>query len=236
MQPPVWKPDGSALAFIAAQGPESPRGIYVVNVDGSGQHPVIELPSLELRDLAWSMDGNWLFFSNQTIYAVNISTGSLTESLTQFSGYGPDFGSVHSPTKAELYYLKSDFNRETGQKGGVLGSIDTSTLPTVPFERAGAPLYADQIEYSRDGAYLLVGGSGGVWVQDQSLLTSPNIVRDLPVPPQPTFNPAGERVAFLNLDGLRVPQIFVISRQGGEAAQLTFHQDGTISDLNWAAG
>jgi hypothetical protein len=236
VQTPVWKPDSSALAFIAAQGPESPRSIYVVNADGSGLRPVLQLPSLEMRDLAWSLDGEWLFYSNQTIYAVNVASGAPTETLTQLSGYGPDVAAVHNPVKPELYYLKGGYDRDTGQSGGVLAAIDTSTMPTVTFERSGAPLYVDHLEYSRDGAYMLISGSEGIWVQDQSSLISPKILQGAQVPPLPTFKPDGQQVAYINLDGLGIPQIFVIGRAGGDITQITFHQEGTISDLNWAAG
>ena len=236
MQPPVWKPDSSALAFIAAQGPESPRGIYVVNADGSGQRLVLQLPSLEMRDLAWSMDGNWLFYSIETIFAVNVASGAPTETLTHVTGYGPDVAPVHNPVKAELYYLKGGYDRNTGQSGGVLASFDTSAMPTVTFEREGAPLYVDQLEFSRNGNYLLISGNEGVWVQDQASLISPKIVQGSQVPPRPTFNPDGEQVAYINLDALGIPQIFLIGRQGDNMTQITFHQEGTISDLEWAAG
>jgi Tol biopolymer transport system component len=236
MQTPIWKPDSSALAFIAAQGPESPRGIYVVNADGSGHRLILQLPSLEMRDLAWSLDGNWLFYSNQTIYAVNVGTGAPTGTLTKLSGYGPDIVPVHNPVKTELYYLKGGYDRNTGQSGGVLASFDTSTMPTVPFEREGARLFVDQLEFSSNGNHLLISGSEGIWVQDQTSLTSPKIAQGLPVPPRPTFNSDGEQIAYINLDGLGIAQIFLIGRQGGETTQITFHQEGTISDLKWAAG
>jgi hypothetical protein len=236
LQTPVWKPDSSALAFIAAQGPESPRGIYVVNADGSGLRPVLQLPSLEMRDLAWSLDGEWLFYSDQTLFAVNVTSGAPTESLTQFTGYGPDVAAVHNPVRPELSYLKGGYDRSTGQSGGVLASFDTSAMPDVPFERVGARLFVDYLEYSRDGAYLLVGGSEGIWVQNQELLVSPKILQGSPVPPRPAFSPDGEQVAYISLDGLGIPQIFLIGRQGGDVNQITFHQEGTISDLRWAAG
>ncbi|MBZ0298786.1 MAG: hypothetical protein K8J31_03550, partial [Anaerolineae bacterium] len=233
---PVWKPDGSALAFIAAQSPEAPRGIYLVNADGSGLRPLVQLPSTDLSDLAWSSDGNWLFFSNPTLFAVNAQTGEMTESLTQFTGYGPDFSPVHSPARPELYYLKMRSDLKTGARGGVISFILTSALPEVPVERLGAELYVDRLQFSRDGDSLLISGSPGIWVQDQTVQTASKIVDAPAVVPRPTFDPDAGRVAYVSLDGLGVEQIFVIGRQGGEATQHTFHQEGTIRDLRWAAG
>ena len=104
------------------------------------------------------------------------------------------------------------------------------------YEREGAPLYVDQLEFSRDGAYILISSSEGIWVQDQSSMISPKILQGAQVPPRPTFKPNGEQVAYINLDGLGIPQIFLIGRAGGDITQITFHQEGTISDLKWAAG
>ncbi len=236
MQQPVWSPDGRTLAFIAAQSPEAPRGIYLVNADGSGQRSLVQLPTLELRDPAWSADGNWLFFSNQTLFAVNVATGALTDSLTQFTGYGPDFNPVHSPTDPELYYLKTRSNLDTGQRGGLLSFILTSGLPEVPDERGGAELYVDSLAYSRSGDFLLIASENSVWVQDQTNLTAPRILQDLPVPPRPALSPNAEQVAYVTLDSLGVEQIFTLDRRGGPATQRTFHQEGTIRDLQWAAG
>ncbi|MAS32717.1 MAG: hypothetical protein CL610_01845 [Anaerolineaceae bacterium] len=234
IQPPVWKPDGTALAFIAAQGPEAPRGIYVVNADASGQRAVIQLPSLELRDLVWG--GDWLYFSDQTIYAVNQATGALTESLTQFTGYGSDFSPEHSPTQPELYYLKTRFNRDTGQRGGVLASFDTSEIPELPVERPGAELYVESLRYGPNGDFLLIAGEEGVWVQDQTLQTATKILQDVVVDPRPVLSPDSESVAYISLDAAGVEQIYLVNRRGGEPVQITFHQEGIITDLNWVAG
>jgi Tol biopolymer transport system component len=236
MLPPVWKSDSSALAFVAAQSPEAPRSIYLVNADGSGQRPLVQLPSLELRDIAWSSDGNWLFFSNPELYAVNVVTGEITGALTQFTGYGPDFSPVHSPTRPELYYLKPRANLETGQRGGVLSFIITSDLPDVSGERRGAQLYVDKLTFSRDGNFLLIADEQGIWVQDQTNLTTPQILADAPAAPRPAFSPDAEQVAFVGLDALGAEQVFVMSRRGEAATQLTFHQEGAINDLQWAAG
>ena len=236
VQSPVWNADGSVLAFIAAQAPGTPMGIYTVNVDGSGQRPVVELPSTELQGLSWSLDGHWLFFANKEIFAVDSALGTLTEALTTFNGFGPDFSPVHSPTTSQLYYLKTEQDLQTGIRGGALSFIDTDRLPQIPAERPGATLYVDDLEFSDDGTFLLAAGKPGIWVQVQAMQTATKIVENIMGAPQPTFSPDAEEVAYVNLDGLGVPQIFLIDRRGGDSTQITFHQDGTITDLAWLAG
>ena len=236
MQRPVWRPDGGALAFVAAQAPGAPMAIYTVAADGSGQRPVIQLPSTGLQDLSWSADGEWLYFSDDAIYAVNATTGEVSQALTQITGYGPDFMPVHSPSQPELYYLKTRQDMNTGIRGGNLSFFDTQHIPEQPVERPGAELYVDELEYSRDGEFLLISGERGIWVQRQAVQTASQIVNDLVVDPEPTFSPDASRVAYVNVDSLGIPQIYVVDRREGDMAQITAHQDGTISDLVWLPG
>ncbi len=236
VQTPVWRPDGGAVAFIAAQSELAPMGIYVVDVNTGDQRRVLELPTRELRDLAWDRAGDRLFFSNQTLFVVDAKTGAASESLTAFTGFGPDFSPVHSPTDSELYYLKMMSNLDTGQRGGVLSFLTTDFLTVPMLEREGADLYVNRLEYSRDGAYLLVSSDDGIWIQDQEVQTASSVIQELSVPPRPALRPDAEQVAFVGLDERFVEQIFVMDRRGGPATQITFHQEGTISDLEWAAG
>lgn len=236
MQRPVWTTDGSRLAFITAQAPGAPMSIYMVTTDGIEQQPVIQLPSTSLRDLSWGPEDSWLFFSDNQIFAVDVFTGELFPALTQLTGFGPDFSPVHSPTQPELYYLKTRQDLETGLRGGVLSHIVTSDFPEFDIERPGAALYVDELEYSPDGAYLLAAGRRGVWVQTQAMQTATQVASDLGVHPQPTFSPDSEMVAYVDTDALGIAQIFVVNRRGGEPTQITFHQEGSITDLVWLAG
>jgi Tol biopolymer transport system component len=236
IQTPVWRPDSGALAFIAAQSDNAPMGIYIVELNTGNQRRVLELPTRELRDLAWDGTGSRLFFSNQTLFVLNVESGALSGSLTEFTGFGPDFSPVHNPNGPELYYLKMMGNLNTGQRGGILSFFATDEITEPMVERRGAELYASSLEYSRDGAYLLIASDKGIWVQDQSIQTASEIIRDMPVPPRPALSPDGEQVAFIGLDERAVEQIYVMDRRGGPVTQLTFHQDGTITDLVWVAG
>ena len=155
---------------------------------------------------------------------------------TAFTGFGPDFFPIHSPTEPQLYYLKTEQDFNTGERGGVLSFIDTDKLPAVPAEHPGAKLYVDDLEYSEDGDFLLAAGAPGIWVQANAVQTASKIVDSVAVAPEPTFNSDAERVAYVNLDGLGVPQIFLIDRRGGDSTQISFHQDGTVTDLVWLAG
>jgi TolB protein len=55
---PVWSPDGEQIAFVRW---EEPRGVWVVNADGSNAHRVFDWS--ETRYPSWSPDGQGIVFS-----------------------------------------------------------------------------------------------------------------------------------------------------------------------------
>ena len=63
---PTWSPNGAKLAF--ASGGE----IYVINANGTDEHPVTNNPAVD-RDPAWSPDGSKLVFSRSgsSIFVIN---------------------------------------------------------------------------------------------------------------------------------------------------------------------
>ena len=232
---PVWSPDSRSLAFIAAQQPGAPRGIYMAFADGSGQRTLLQMPTTELRDLAWNEDGSRLFFSDHVIFSLDIATQRVSNPLTEFGGFGPDFSLAHSPVEPTLWYLKPYTDLSTGQRGGLLYFMDTQNVDKTD-ELPGAKLYVNSLTYSRDGDYLLIADDTRVWVQVQVLQTASMILQDLPLPPRPVFSPDAGQVAYISQDDLGMQQIYKIDRSGGNSTQVTFHQEGTISEMVWAAG
>jgi Tol biopolymer transport system component len=55
---PVWSPDGEQIAFVRW---EEPRGVWVINADGSNAHRVFDWS--ETRYPSWSPDGQEIVFS-----------------------------------------------------------------------------------------------------------------------------------------------------------------------------
>ena len=232
----AWRPDSTSLAFLASQAPDTPLDIYIVSADGTGQRPLTQLASRDLSGLAWNRAGDKLFFSNGTIYALDLATAAVSESLTSLTGFGPDFGPVHSPTVDELYYFKPFRDFDTSELFNILSHISTASTSETPTEISGMKLPADYLSFSPDGKFLLVATKDAIWVQNQDFNTAIQILSGSSIPPIPTFSPDGAQVAYINNDAAGIPQIFTQSRQGGEIKQLTFHQEGTISDLVWVEG
>ena len=240
---PTWSHDGRMLAFLASQTPAGPMDVYVAGIVGSGQCPtgnsqrqLTQLASQNLRDLTWSADGEWVFFSNGPVLVVNVSTGETLPPLTMTTGYGPDFSLAHHPLTDELFYLKTDGDLETGRVGGRLAQMNTAEISPNMREFRGAQLFAEQIEWNADGSYLLITTPDSVLLMGKESGTSIEVVEPGQFPPQPAISPDAEFVAYVRggLENPAVPQVYVVDRLGEASVQLTRHQEGSIDDLVWA--
>jgi len=242
---PTWSPDGKTFIFAASQLPDGPLGIYMASFEGSGNCPSSnnqrQIAQLELNTVSnftWSPDGSLVFFSSNALYGVNATVGEMFPPLTQPTGYGPDFNPAHSPRSPQLMYLKTEYDEPTGVKSGTIFQINSAQLEDPPLqELRGAPLKAQGLRWSADGLYLAVAGEREVWVQDQKSNTSLQVISGANFYPQPVFSPDAAQLAYVDgaTGNITIQQIFVVSRDGENPTQITFHQEGTISDLNWSA-
>jgi Tol biopolymer transport system component len=247
---PVWSPDSQTLAFGASPTPDGPVSIFTANVIGSGQCPggnnqqeIAQLAFSRVSDLVWDSDGTRIYFSMATdeyapaIYAVEVASRALYPPLTIPSGYGPDFSPAPDPQSNWLYYLKSSYERDSGQTGGILYQLNRANLIPPLDELEGANFFATRLRWSIDGDYLLIESANAASLLNRATNTSVELARDTVFPPQAAIGPGSAAVVYVNGggDNPTIQQIYRVSRTGKERLQLTSHAGGTITNPVWAA-
>jgi hypothetical protein len=242
---PTWSPDSKRFIFAASPLPNEPLGIYMADFAGSGDCPsgnnqrqIAQLGQTTLSSFTWNPEGTLAFFSSDLIYGLDTVLGEMFPPLTQSTGYGPDFSPAHNPRTPQLMYLKTERDDTTGTKNGTIFQINSAQIETPPLqELRGASFKAQGLRWSNDGFSLLVAGERDVWVQDLLSNNSLQAVTGANFYPQPVFSPDAEQLAYVDgaAGAITIQQIFVVNRDGENPSQITFHQEGTISDLNWSA-
>jgi Tol biopolymer transport system component len=136
-QAPVWSPDGTLLAFLAAQALDGsntmlpccstfitsyvPPNIWVADADGAGARPLTKLPQGDFfSSPAWSPDGRKISFTRPSlpvdsgIWVMN-ADGSGATLLAQGAGATP----VWSPDGAKLAYASEQAFDASGWLRGI---------------------------------------------------------------------------------------------------------------------
>lgn len=240
---PSWSPDSRKLVFIASQSPITPYDLYETSWEGAetcptgnGQRQLLGVGSALLRDVTYDPGGFRVFFSNDTIFALDLRTGNVSGPLTQTIGFGPDFGLTFNPiNRNELTYLRAGQNPLTGAAGGTVFRIDVTSTQQFPTAESLASTLAQFISWSRDGRSLLISAPNTVLVYEARLNSTRILVSSAGDSPQAVFDPWDTAVAFVGTDpgNPAVEQVFVLNRSSSRAVQLTEHPEGTVSSPVW---
>jgi len=203
---------------------------------GNDQRVLIENITQSVGNIAYHPDGTRLFYSAEEIYAFELSSGTTSAALTTSIGFGPDRNLVFSPTDPNaLAYIRAERNIDefTTAGGLVIIDVEDTLLPPVPDTELRAS--AQHIAWSNDGESIVVSEGGILFVYNLPSRQANNIVTNTAFQPQGGFSPSENFVAYIDADpnNPELPQIFAVDLDG-DSQQLTFHSDGTITDIIWA--
>ncbi|MCD6291570.1 MAG: PD40 domain-containing protein [Anaerolineae bacterium] len=98
---PAWSPDGRKIAFASARDDPENLQLYIMNADGSDQHPLLPFEASDNWSPAWSPDGQKIAYQSNRdhsfeIYVVNADgTGR-----TRLTGTGAQADGQPSPNNS----------------------------------------------------------------------------------------------------------------------------------------
>lgn len=237
----TWSPDSERLAFIAAPESGAPSNVYSASWIGANACPTgnrqiaeVTLNSLNLRDVAYSPDGNRLFFSDNEIYALDLTTRTVSPPLTVTLGFGPDFELEFRP--GDLYtltYLRS--SRNPPAQEGTITIINVESINRTADIIYQESAITQSIQWGKSGNFLLVSSLDSALLFNWNSRLAKSVVTALDSSPQAVLNPAENRIAYVAPDPANpaIPQIFVTGLDGFDQTQITFHTEGTIQDMIW---
>lgn len=238
----TWHANSQTLAFIGAQSPGGAADIYRADwagsntcPDGNNQQRLTERTSTTLTSVAFNPHTDQIFFADPELYALDLSSGQISPALSFARAAAPDFGLRFNPARASLLaYLRRTTPSDAEPRGtGVVVDASSTSGPPPPLAEIGEGIA--HMSWSRNGEKLLLTGDMRIELLNLSTRVSSVLVEGEPVPSGAAFNATGNDFIYVGIDPElpEVHQIYRASASTGAAVPLTFHMEGTASDLVW---
>lgn len=244
VQHPTFSPSGERIAFFAGELSTSNKGLYIANFAGSNNCPagnsqrlLVALDRVDVGDITWNPEGTLIFYSSGGTSVYQLTT-NIFAPLTGDSGLGSDKSLEFSAETNQLAHLRPLQDFTTGKQGGALVVIENANqLPQALSLVDPLGIFANSLEWASDNKNMLYTTDTEINLFDVDNSSRYTLLGDLPAPPLAIFDPTTEKLAYTTPHSeTGVTQVFVQSRYGGDARQITSNPEGTITDLIWVEG
>ncbi len=235
---PSWSPDGGRLAGFSFNPVTGATGIWVMELAIGSQPRTLHSPVFDADNLAWSPDGQYLYFSDvqnggeKDVYRIDVASGELTV-LTADS---PDWDNAPSvsPDGQSIAFVS-----DRPDQGGGLDDIwimkSDGSIP-VNLTHNGFDWEDTSPAFSPDGRKIafyrwnfislgdVEGGPAGLWVMNTDGSNPLNLVpfESALFSQPPVWSPDGRYIAYTVGSAAEELDIWIVPTDGGAApVQLT---------------
>lgn len=212
---PRWSPDGRRIAFIRPKPEQGAAQVWLMNADGTRQHPLTRLSGTvqgiqffgddSQSRLDWSPNGRQIVFAAyppdpendggpRHLYLASVRTGAVTPLTKGSTMASDDDDPVWSPNGRWIAFLRSP---------GRIMLLSTATHRVHQLSYRGGPIDALGLTWSPDSRQLAFNHLGAIYLVDidGTHLRSLHVYGD-----QPSWSPDGRWILFCH-SGARFEEI-----------------------------